>query len=56
MAKLPIETTETINRLKQQLLEIVDEATVAEFTLVSVVLNLDAALTYLNRWPIVAMI
>lgn len=33
MAKLPTETTETINRLKQQALEIVDEATAAEFTL-----------------------
>ncbi|NES82507.1 MAG: hypothetical protein F6K10_14475 [Moorea sp. SIO2B7] len=30
MAKLPPETTETINRLKQQLLDIVDLATAAE--------------------------
>jgi len=33
MAKLPEETTETINSLKQQLLDIVDEATAVEFAL-----------------------
>lgn len=33
MAKLPAETTETVNSLKQQLLGIVDEATAVEFAL-----------------------
>ncbi|MGK7929102.1 MAG: hypothetical protein AB4290_28345, partial [Spirulina sp.] len=33
MAKLPDEVTETINRLKQQALEIVESATAAEFIL-----------------------
>lgn len=35
MAKLPAETTETIWRLKRQLLDIVDEATAAEAMLFS---------------------
>lgn len=33
MAKLPGETTETVNSLKQQLLDIVDQATAVEFAL-----------------------
>lgn len=33
MAKLPTETTATINRLKQQALDIVDEATAVEMTI-----------------------
>jgi len=33
MAKLPIEIAEIIDRLKRQLLDIIDDATKAEYTL-----------------------
>lgn len=33
MVKLPEETTETVNHLKQHLLDIVDDATAVEFAL-----------------------
>lgn len=54
MAKLPIETTETINRLKQQSLGIVDEATVAEFTLFELFGETDQTMPFLEDLKTVA--
>lgn len=49
MAKLSEETTETINRLKQQSLDIVDEATAAELTIFELFGETETTLSYMNE-------
>ena len=48
MAKLPPETTETVNRLKQQSLDIVDEATAAELALFELCGETDQTMPFLD--------
>jgi hypothetical protein len=54
MAKLPETTTTTINTLKQQSLDIVDQATAAEFTVFELFGETDATLSYLDEMKNVA--
>lgn len=49
MAKLPEETTETINSLKQQSLDIVDEATAAELTIFELFEEIETTLSYMEE-------
>lgn len=49
MAKLPTETSETIWSVKQQLLDIINEATAAEFTLFELFGETDRTISYLNE-------
>ena len=54
MAKLPEETTETINRLKQQSLNTVDEAKAAELTIFELFGETQTTLSYMNEMKNVA--
>ena len=54
MAKLPKETTVTINSLKQQSLEIVERATAAEFTLFQFFGETEQTITFLSDLKTVA--
>lgn len=49
MALLPEKTTETINSLKQQSLDIVEQATAAEFTLFELFGETEATIPYLDE-------
>lgn len=54
MAKLPIEIAETIDRLKRQLLDIIDDATKAEYTLFEQFGETDRTIDYLDQLKNVA--
>ncbi|MEG4322125.1 MULTISPECIES: hypothetical protein [unclassified Microcoleus] len=54
MAKLPIEIAETIWNLKRQLLDIIDDATEAEYTLFEQFGETDRTIDYLEQLKSVA--
>jgi hypothetical protein len=54
MAKLPEQTTETINRLKQQSLDIVDTALESEFTLFELFGETDQTISFFEDLKTVA--
>lgn len=54
MAKLPEQTTVTINTLKQQSIEIVEQATATEFTLFQFFGETDETVSYLDEMKNVA--
>jgi hypothetical protein len=54
MAKLPEQTTETINHLKQQSLDIVDEALETDFTLFEVFGETDRTISFFEDLKTVA--
>ncbi len=54
MAKLPPETAETINRLKQQSLDIIEEATALELTIFEFFGETEETLSYMDEMKNVA--
>lgn len=54
MAKLPAATTETVNRLKQQSLNLVDDATAAELTIFELFGETSQTLSYMEEMKNVA--
>ncbi|MBW4621267.1 MAG: hypothetical protein KME17_18145 [Cyanosarcina radialis HA8281-LM2] len=54
MAKLPSETTEIINNLKQQSLDIVDDATAIELTIFELLGETQQTLSYMDEMKNVA--